>query len=112
MKIQESFKKAQKAAFQDKTINVFTRGYIPDSEGNDIPHDTPAGSFEVNVQIISDVEVAKKYGLKVNRDILVTYSDEFPIERENQIVFNDHQYTVFGKITRDAYTILSCTWNG
>ena len=112
MKIPESFKTAQKAAFQDKTITVFTRGYTQDSEGNDILHDTPAGSFEVNVQIVSDVEVAKEYGLKVNRDILVTYNDEFPIERENQITFKGHQYTVIGKITRDAYTILSCTWNG
>ena len=112
MKIPESFKVAQKVAFQDKTINVLTRVLTPDSEGNEFPQDTLVGSFDVNVQIIFDVEVAKEYGLKINRDILITYSDELPIERENQIEFKNHQYTVFGKIERDAYTILSCTWNG
>lgn len=110
MRIPESFKKAQKRAFQDKRIEHYRRTVmIQDSEGNDIEGAlTLLNSYVVNLVFISDKVIAEEWGLKLDKDVSVTYSDNYPIEHKDLIKYNGVLYEVIGKPVKDSHTTLYC----
>jgi len=109
MNIPQSFKDAQKAAFQDKTIQHYTKTSTKDAEGHVIAGTpTLVGPYTVNASVISDKLVAEAWGLKVSRDILITCSEVLAIARNDLIKWKDQFYEVVGDDSRDAYTALFC----
>ena len=76
MNIPQSFKDAQKAAFQDKSIQHYTKVFTTDSEGHKIAGTpTLVATYTVNAQVLSDKVEAEAWGLEVTRDIRITCSD-------------------------------------
>lgn len=110
MKIPESFKKAQKRAFQDKRIEHYRRAEATqDGEGNDIEGAlTLINTYDVNLVFISDRVIAEEWGLRLDKDVSVTYSDNYPIEHKDLIKYNNVLYEVIGKPVKDSHTALYC----
>lgn len=110
MKIPESFKKAQKRAFQDKHIEHYQRAVMTqDSEGNDIEGIlTLLNSYDVNLVFISDKVIAEDWGLRLDKDVAITYNDDLPIQHKDLIKYNNEYYEVIGKPITDSHTKLFC----
>lgn len=110
MKIPESFKTAQKHAFQDKTVEHYRLSEMTqDSEGNDIKGvETLVGTYQVNLNYVTDRVVAEEWGLRIDKDINVSYSDLLDIRHNDLIKHNNVLFEVIGKVVKDSHTALYC----
>lgn len=108
MEISESFRKAQKAAFQDKTIDHHVAVSTTGSLGSVTvaPAVTSSGSYSVNLQVVKDVLEAQEWGLTVNKDVRITSSDALPIPIGDFIKYGPETYRVVQRIDADSYWLL------
>jgi len=108
MEIPESFRNAQKAAFQDKTIAhhvaVSTTGAL--GGVTVAPAVTSSGSYSVNLQVVKDVLEAQEWGLTVNKDVRITSSDALPIPIGDYVKHGSETYRVIQRIDADSYWLL------
>ncbi len=108
MRIPDSFKAAQQAAFQDKTIQHFAAVETAGALGGKTrtPAPTPSGSYQVNVRILSDALTAQEYGLRLGRDIQITSSDALPIPAGEYVKWDGRTYHIVGALPRDSHMLL------
>lgn len=112
MKIDQAFLDAQKRVFQDKSIGHYTKTNTKDAEGNIIPGTpTLVQSYLVNVLPITDRVLAEDWGLRLSKDIQITFSGTLNVNRMDLIKYKNSFYKVVGKDERDAYTALFCRLN-
>jgi hypothetical protein len=108
MRIPDSFKAAQKAAMQDKTITWHPAADSTDALGGKykVPADESVGSYQVNVRVISDALAAQQYGLQLGRDIQITSSDALPIPVGDFVAWEGRKYRIVGILPRDSHVML------
>jgi len=106
MRIPDSFKAAQAAVFQDKTIAWHAAEQSIGSLGGvyQTPAEEATASYsDVNVQVLSDALLAQEYGLVVGRDILITRSTSLPIPQGDFINWEGATYRVVTNIAHDSH---------
>lgn len=109
MKIPDSFRKAIRDAFCDKTIEHYPAKTETDECGDTYTvKGDKAGEYDVNIQIVTDATFAEEYGLTVGRDVCVTSPDSLNIERGDYIVYNSHTYIVDSVFEYDSHIKLIC----
>lgn len=108
MIIPQSFKDAQKAAFQNKTIAHHVAVPSTGTLGSKsvAPAVTSSGSYQVNLQVIKDALEAQAWGLVVNKDVRVTSSDDLPIPNGDFIKYASETYRVVQRINADSYWLI------
>ncbi len=108
MEIPQSFRNAQKAVFQDKTIVHHAAVSTTGSLGGVTvaPAVTSSGSYSVNLQVIKDAIEAQEWGLTVNKDVRITSSDALPIPNGDFIKHGSETYRVVQRIDADSYWLL------
>jgi hypothetical protein len=107
MKIPDSFRTAQRA-LQDKIIAWHPAVEQTDARGDSYKEPTaePAGTYQVNVRVISDALTAQQYGLRLGRDIQITSSDALPIPEGDFVAWEGRQYRIIGVLPRDSHIML------
>ena len=105
MRIPDSFKAAQRQAFQDKQIEHYKAREIKGNLGSVTrePEDACSGVYSVNVQVVNDALIAQEYGLTIGKSIIVTSSDNLPISKGDYVRYNGCMYLVKETPTYDAY---------
>jgi len=108
MIIPQSFRDAQKKAFQDKTIEHHARVETVGSLGGktSAPAVSSSGSYLVNLQVIKDALVAQQWGLTVNKDCIITCSDALPIPVADYVVHGSDTYRVVDSTASDSHITL------
>ena len=106
--IPQSFKDAQKKAFQDKTIEHHARVETAGTLGGktSAPAVLSSGSYLVNLQVVSDALEAQQWGLTVNKDCKITCSDALPIPVADYVVCGSDTYRVVDSIASDGHVTL------
>lgn len=109
MKIPDSFRRAQRAVFQDKTIAWHPAVEITGALGGKYtaPSESPQATYtDVNVQVLSDALVAQEYGLTVGRDILITRSEALPIPDGDFVEWESGTYRIVAALNHDSHSRL------
>lgn len=107
MNIPDSFKAAQKAVFQDKTISYRPASIATGSLGSKTSSPgTITNTYKVNFQLIRDAVTAQEWGLVIARDAIVTCSDALPIADGDYIQYAGAVYKVVGRPSFDSHTKL------
>ena len=104
MQISDVFKAAQRATFQDKTIQyrpavkrTGSLGSVTTGPGEII------ATYQANFQILSDALVAQEWGLTVARDAQVTSSARLPPKVGDYIQYDGAVYKVVGHPIYDSH---------
>lgn len=96
MNIPETFKRAQRDVFQDKSIYRYRSKKVTGSLGSittEPDYDTVI-EYRVNVQPVSDAALAEEYGLTVGRDIYISTSQPVNIEKGYYIKYSGELYNI------------------
>lgn len=108
MIIPQSFRDAQRKAFQDKTIEHHIKVESAGALGGktSAPAVTSSGSYQVNLQIVKDALVAQQWGLTVNKDCIITCSSSLPIPVADYVVHGSDTYRVVDSTASDSHITL------
>lgn len=108
MIIPQSFKDAQAAVFQDKTIAWHPTVVVTDSLGGKYPTVSPnsSGSYLVNIQVIQDALEAQQWGLTVNKDCKITRSGSISIPIGDHIKYGSDTYRIVHVLASDSHVTL------
>lgn len=104
MRIPDSFKAAQAAAFQDKHIEHLSTDTHTGTLGGSVttPGQDVLGSYPCNVQVVTDQLLAQEYGLMVGQDIQATAAS-LPIQKGEYLRYAGQIYRVVEAPRYDAY---------
>jgi len=106
MQIPQSFKDAQAAAFQDKSIMLLATITTTGSLGSvTVAPGADVSTHTCNVQFVADKLLAEQYGLELGRDIIVTAAS-LSIEKGAFIRYASIIYRVVEAPRYDAYVKL------
>ena len=110
MRIPDSFKAAQAAAFQDKTITHYAAVTTCGTRGTETtaPAASASGEYHVNLRPVRNELEAKEYGLTIGRDAIVTSSAAISVPIGDYIRHGGLTYRVLARIEHDAYVVLTC----
>ena len=110
MNIPDSFKTAQQAVFQDKTIThhaAVTAIGVLNTE-TVTPAQTPAAQYTVRVQPVHNELQAQEQGLTAHEDIIIRSSAALPIPKGDFVRYGECFFRVVARVEHDAYTELNC----
>lgn len=106
MKIPDSFRRAQRAIFQDKTIAHHPAVDSTDALGGKYkgPTEAPKASYTgVNVQVLSDALAAQEYGLRLGMDVLLTCADPLCIPAGDYVQWGAGMYRITAVLQHDSH---------
>jgi hypothetical protein len=108
MIIPDSFKKAIKDTFFDKTITRYSTTIVLDENRTARKSGTTvvSGSFLGNAHFDNFEQVQETYGIKDKIDMTITSDVEIP--RDEIIGYYGKQYKVFEVIPNDSHYLLVC----
>lgn len=110
MKIPDAFRRAQRAVFQDKTVEHYKAAEQTGKLGSVTaePAATPAGSYAVNFRLVTDALQAQEWGLQCNKDATFSTSDTLAVEKGDYVKYGGTYYRITEIQPHDSHTLYLC----
>lgn len=110
VKIPDAFKRAQRAVFQDKTVEHYKAVKQTGTLGSETvkPAETPAGTFTVNFRLVTDAMQAQEWGLQCNKDATFSTSDTLAVEKGDYVKYGGAYYRITEIQPHDSHTLYLC----
>lgn len=110
VRIPDAFRRAQRAAFQDKTVEHYKAAEQTGKLGSVTaePAATPAGSYAVNFRLVTDALQAQEWGLQCNKDATFSTSSLLPIEKGDFVKHGGAVYRITAIQPHDSHEVYLC----